>query len=475
VTGGQLNDALGPLGYRIERHIGSGGFAEVYAARHAVLNRSVAIKVFRVPLRDIQARERFHSEVRILAKLDGVKNILRVHDARELADGRSFLVTELCDRSLAELIVDQGGRLPLARVVKYGYGIAVALLEAHHRNVFHGDVTPGNVLLRESGEVVLADFGMAVVREHFLEVKSAGFNPEHAAPETMRDGSINEKTDVYGLGSTLYTWLAGSPPARARAGENSVQHSEQLRSRLPEPRRPAPVPDLVIPMLAVDPADRPTLIHVAETLATLLPGGVAPLPGADNSPGAVENAVTGLRAATSRTLRWIPSMRPPSSLGRVRRRRLLLAGAGCVLMLGGLAGYPLIGRSAEVIPTLPLDGVAASEYTPTCTGCTTGTTYPAQAPPTGATTFMNPFRENGRGPRVPFNARIEVICKVYAPSEPSVDPGYWYLVATAPWNGRYYTPANSYLNGGDGPGGVPDPDVDPTIPDCCPPDRPCVA
>jgi hypothetical protein len=87
------------------------------------------------------------------------------------------------------------------------------------------------------------------------------------------------------------------------------------------------------------------------------------------------------------------------------------------------------------------------------------------ARPNGANTFLDPHRIVGRGARVAPSQQAEVLCKLYAPSAESVAPGYWYLVLDEPWRGRYFAPANSFLNGGpaDGPGSIA---VDNGVPDC---------
>ncbi len=247
--------------------LGRGGFADVYLARQAHLHRFVAAKVFRVTLDDRTAGDQFRAECQAVGRLHGHPNVIAVYEANVLPDGTPYLVTEHCDGSLQRLLESQG-LLPADRVTALGLDVARALLFAHSEGVLHGDVTPQNVLLRASGAPVLADFGLAVLRDYQGNVAS-GFTPAHAAPETVRyDGAIDVRTDVYGLGSTLYTALAGRPPLPARPGEpDAARAARILHETPPRPDGPPWLVDLVLAMLAKDPAGRPSMTTVADTLA----------------------------------------------------------------------------------------------------------------------------------------------------------------------------------------------------------------
>jgi hypothetical protein len=262
--------------------LGRGGFADVYRGRQAHLDRFVAAKVFRVTLAERAAAEQFRAECQAVGRLDGHPNLIKVYSADVLPDGRPYLVTEACDTSLAALLTQRGPR-PAHEVVDLGLTLARALLFAHFAGVLHGDVTPQNVLLRATGAPVLADFGLAVLRDYQGNVAS-GFTLTHAAPETLRyDGAIDERTDVYGLASTLYTALTGAPPIAPRPGEQDPDHINRILTEAP-PRAagPAWLADLLAAMLAKDPAARPSLVGVADTLegrGAAAPPAYAPPPG----------------------------------------------------------------------------------------------------------------------------------------------------------------------------------------------------
>jgi serine/threonine protein kinase len=255
-------------GYHDVQPIGEGGFSNVFRAMQDHIGRPVAVKVLRLTMLDKSAAEQFRAEARALGRLDGFDNVLRVYGADVLPDGRPYLVTELCDGSLAQLL-DRRGPLDGAQATEIGYQITRGLLAAHGMGILHGDITPRNVLLRPSGVPVLADFGLAVLRDYGISA-SAGHTPAHAAPEILRDDAATTvAADVYGLGSTLYTALAGTPPFPARSGEDAQAHALRMLAEEPAalpPTVPQPLRTLVFAMLAKDPAHRPTLAEVANRL-----------------------------------------------------------------------------------------------------------------------------------------------------------------------------------------------------------------
>ncbi|MFD5243603.1 serine/threonine protein kinase [Amycolatopsis sp. NPDC058340] len=188
------------------------------------------------------------------AALSGIASILPVEEIGKLADGRTALRMPRCDRSLATLTEP----LPVQDALLIGETVARALAAAHRSGVVHGSVSPGNVLIRRTGEPVVADFGVAL-RRRFPRDPLHGL--EFAAPETVRDQTMDERTDRYGLGAVLYLALTGEPPHRTVVGE---QPGTRIHRVLTEPVAPITrpeVPDelvaLVGELLAKDPDSRP--------------------------------------------------------------------------------------------------------------------------------------------------------------------------------------------------------------------------
>lgn len=237
----------------------------VYRARQHHPDRWVALSVFDVRLTERAAVEQFREEAHAIGKL-AHPGILPVHGADVLPDARPYLVTELCDGSLADRIAARG-RLDPHEVSAVGLVVGRALLHAHDAGVRHGDLTPDSVLLRDGAVPVLAGFEPRVLCDY----RDAGEpTPPHAAPETVRaDGTVDERTDVYGLGSILFTALAGRAPFPARRGEQEQDRLARILLDEPAaPPGPAWLADLVRAMLAKDPAARPTLHRVVDALAS---------------------------------------------------------------------------------------------------------------------------------------------------------------------------------------------------------------
>ncbi|HEX5811806.1 MAG TPA: serine/threonine-protein kinase [Pseudonocardia sp.] len=236
----------------------------VYRAQQQHPDRWVAITVFDVHLTERAAAEQFRAEARAIGRLTH-PGIVPVHGADVLPDARPYLVTELCEGSLADRIAARG-RLDPHEVTAVGLVVGRALLHAHDAGVRHGDLTPAGVRLRDGAVPVLAGFELAVLCDYR---DASEPTPAHAAPETVRaDGAVDERTDVYGLGSILFTALAGTALFPTRRGE---QEQDRLaRILLDEPPAapgPAWLADLVRTMLAKDPAARPTLHRVVDLLA----------------------------------------------------------------------------------------------------------------------------------------------------------------------------------------------------------------
>ncbi|MEV6908561.1 hypothetical protein [Amycolatopsis sp. NPDC051071] len=221
--------------------LGGGSAGEVFAVPSA--DGDVVLKVF--PGRLYQrTRSRLDRELERLSALDG--QILVPDAVEELSDGRCALRSELCTGSLQDLI-EAMGPLPIADVLVLGSAIATTLAAAHEAGIVHGRLTPANVLFRATGEPVLNDFERTL-RPVF--VRDPGHGSQLLAPEK----TVDERSDLYGLGVVLHLALTGSPP-------DEDQHREDA---------PIDLLALTSHLLAEDPAARPAdATLVAEILAGL--------------------------------------------------------------------------------------------------------------------------------------------------------------------------------------------------------------
>lgn len=182
--------------YRLVRRVGLGGTGTVYQAADLLLGRTVAVK----SLDESFASDLLHGEGRSLARLHH-RNVVTVFDLVR-SGGRSYLVMEYvegCD--LDRWLVDRDG-LGLEQALAVFRCIAYAVTHAHSHDVLHCDLKPANVLVSRSGEVKLTDFTLARVEGTPLQ-GAAGGTASYAAPEQMKGGTLDRRTDVYGLGMLL--------------------------------------------------------------------------------------------------------------------------------------------------------------------------------------------------------------------------------------------------------------------------------
>ena len=224
---------VGP--YRLLRELGQGGMATVWLAERAdgAFTREVALKLPMLARMRKDLAPRFVRERDILASLEH-PNIARLYDAGVEPDGLPYLameyvqglpLTEWCDSRKLGL---------RARLVLF-LQVLDALRYAHERQVIHRDLKPSNILVTESGQVRLLDFGIAKL----LEEETAGerteltrfygraLTPEYASPELLRGEAVGEASDIYSLGVLLYELMSGGRPHRVKAGASlgTLEHA----------------------------------------------------------------------------------------------------------------------------------------------------------------------------------------------------------------------------------------------------------
>jgi tRNA A-37 threonylcarbamoyl transferase component Bud32 len=201
-------------GHSITGVLGSGGFATVYRGWQIAVGREVAVKIDSRPLRDERDQRRFFREVNAAGRLSGHPNVIDVYDAGTLADGRPYLVMELCPAGSLADELRRSGPMSAAQVRGIGIAIADALAAAHAAGVLHRDIKPANILVNRYGVVGLADFGLAsiVAATGEQSVTREALTPAYASPESFRYEEPTTAADLYSLAATLYALLAGRPP-----------------------------------------------------------------------------------------------------------------------------------------------------------------------------------------------------------------------------------------------------------------------
>ncbi|MBK4347513.1 serine/threonine-protein kinase [Lacisediminihabitans changchengi] len=191
--------------------LGSGGFADVFLYEQNMPRRQVAVKVMLSEVVNDQVRQMFQAEANLMAQLSSHPSILTVYQASVSADGRPYLVMELCSSALSERYRRE--RIPVPEVLQIAVKIGSAIETAHRAGVLHRDIKPSNILLTAYGHPVLSDFGIASTLTEFEATESVGMSIPWSAPEVLMDetpGSIG--SEVWAFAATVYSLLAGRSP-----------------------------------------------------------------------------------------------------------------------------------------------------------------------------------------------------------------------------------------------------------------------
>jgi serine/threonine protein kinase len=270
-------DSLGRLGtYEVKGVLGRGGMGVVLKAFDPALNRNVAIKVLSASFASCgAARQRFLREARAAAAVVH-EHVVAVYAVVE-SSGLPFLVMEYVPGKSLQDRLDRQGRLSLTEVLRIGMQTASGLAAAHAQGLVHRDVKPANILLEDGVERVrLADFGLARAAADALLTQSgivAG-TPHYMAPEQARGDLVDQRADLFSLGSTLYATCAGHPPFRAEsplAVLRRVSDDAPRSLREQNPDVPAWLEAIVVKLMAKAPAARfQTAAEVAELLEKCL-------------------------------------------------------------------------------------------------------------------------------------------------------------------------------------------------------------
>ncbi len=249
--------------YRVLRRLGSGGMAEVYLAEQRSLSRQVALKVLNPTLAtDANYVQRFQNEARAAASLVH-PNIVQIYEVGQ-ADGIHFIAQEyVAGKNLSQLLEREGAFEP-ALVLDVLRQVVAALCKAHELDIVHRDIKPENILLSNSGEVKVADFGLARVQntdtKTLTQVGVAMGTPLYMSPEQVEGRPVDARSDIYSLGVSSYHLLAGVPP---HTGETALAIAVQHLHNMPEPLEnvrsdlPSALARIVHKMLAKKPESRP--------------------------------------------------------------------------------------------------------------------------------------------------------------------------------------------------------------------------
>ncbi len=296
--------------YHLLEQLGEGGMATVYKAFDTRLEREVAVKVL---LQQRQQTERFlkrfEREAKALAQLSH-PNVVKVLDYGE-HEGTPYLVMEYIPGGTLKQKL--GKPLPPAEAAKLLAPIARALEYAHQHKIIHRDIKPSNILLTESGQPMLSDFGIAKMleAEETMDLTGTGVGvgtPEYMSPEQGLGRAVDHRADNYSLGIVFYELVTGRKPYQADTPMAVVV--KQIHDPLPRPKQfvkelPDTVECVILKALAKEPQDR---FHDMGAFATTL-----------------ENLAQGRRVSVGRVTR--------APGGALRRSPVLIAAISGLAML----------------------------------------------------------------------------------------------------------------------------------------------
>jgi serine/threonine protein kinase len=263
--------------YRLIRLLARGGFAEVYLGEHVHLNRYAAIKVVKTPLSSDKL-EQFRQEARIVANLRH-PHIISIFDF-DVEDDTPFLVMEYASNGTLRKRHPKGTILPPAAVLSYLKPVAEALQYAHDQHLIHRDVKPENMLIGQDDEILLSDFGIAVIlySADWQTAREIVGTISYIAPEQL-GGEPCQASDQYSLGIVTYEWLCGKCPFCGSSGEIVAQHIKAPPPSLCElvPELPPPLEHVVLKALAKEPEQRHASVRdfIREFEAALASSGLA--------------------------------------------------------------------------------------------------------------------------------------------------------------------------------------------------------
>ena len=215
--------------------LGSGGFSDVYLYEQDRPRRKVAVKVLLSDLKTEGARRRFESEANLMAQLSSHPYIVTIFEAEVTDAGHSYLAMEYCSRPSLDVRYRRQ-RFSVDEVLAAGIQVASAVETAHRAGIAHRDIKPANILVTDYNRPALTDFGISGTLAGDSDDDS-GMSIPWSPPEQFSDGNVDGvMVDVWALGATLYTLLAGRSPFVMPGADNSQRELINRISNIPVPQ-----------------------------------------------------------------------------------------------------------------------------------------------------------------------------------------------------------------------------------------------
>jgi tRNA A-37 threonylcarbamoyl transferase component Bud32/tetratricopeptide (TPR) repeat protein len=258
--------------YHVQQLLGEGAKKRVYLAHDALLNRAVALALFKAEGLDDDGRVRIQREIRALSQLGNHPHIVTLYDAGEEQNRPYFVSHYLPGGSIQDLLrTAEHNRLSLNHALRLADQICQALAYAHEHGIIHRDLKPSNVWLTQDGTIKLGDFGLATSLDHshFSLVGVLMGTAAYLPPEQLQGHKLDARSDLYALGAMLYEMVAGRPPF---VGDGLVsligQHlnAQPVAPSVHNPLIPPALDSLILQLLEKSPDRRPESATVVRSL-----------------------------------------------------------------------------------------------------------------------------------------------------------------------------------------------------------------
>lgn len=245
-------------GYTFISGLGSGGFSEVYLYEQERPRRKVAVKVLTADLKTAGARTRFESEANLMAELSAHPYIVTIYEAQITDSGHSYLAMEYCSRPSLDIQFKQG-RFSADKAMEIGIQVASAVETAHRAGIAHRDIKPANILVTDYNRPALTDFGISGTTDPQQD-DGGGMSVPWSPPESFGSAATDGvKVDIWALGATIYTLLAGHSPFVIPGAENSYRIIGDRIASMPLPKLGrADIPEALEMVLATAMAKHPS-------------------------------------------------------------------------------------------------------------------------------------------------------------------------------------------------------------------------